>query len=39
MKRKPMLTRDDVERILRAARIDAERNDWAVAIAVAALPA
>ena len=39
MKRKPMLARADVERLLEAGRNEAQRDDWAVAIAVAALPA
>ncbi|AJX35811.1 MULTISPECIES: GlcG/HbpS family heme-binding protein [pseudomallei group] len=34
MQTKPMLGRAEVERILEAARAEAERNGWAVAIAV-----
>jgi hypothetical protein len=34
-----MLTRADVVRLLEAGRNEAQRNDWAVAIAVVALPA
>ena len=34
MKQKPVLTRDDVARILEHARAEAQANQWAVTIAV-----